>query len=158
MRTTIIAGLLGFVALTTASSTIDARRGAVPNTGSEVDPCTFFSKAEIESAFGHPYGPPKKGRIFVGPHCMFYSQNTGTISIRAGEVMTRADFDSFRTALGNNAELVGGVGETAFITAGSLYVLNNGHQLVISVSGELTPRWRAALIKLGKLGAPRLRG
>jgi len=124
---------------------------------SEVDPCTFFSKAEIESAFGHPYGPPKKGSTMAGPTCMFYSPNTGTISIRAGEVMTRADFDSFRTALGSNAEPVSGIGETAFLTYGKLYVLNNGHQLVVGVSGELTPRWRAALIKLGKLGAPRLR-
>jgi len=121
------------------------------------DPCTFFSKAEIESAFGHPYGPPKKGSTMAGPTCMFYSPNTGTISIRAGEVMTRADFDSFRTALGSNAEPVSGIGETAFLTYGKLYVLNNGHQLVVGVSGELTPRWRAALIKLGKLGAPRLR-
>jgi len=125
--------------------------------GREVDPCTFFSKAEIESAFGHPYGPPKKGSTMAGPTCMFYSPNTGTISIRAGEVMTRANFDSFRTALGDKAEPVSGLGETAFIMRGSLYVLNNGHQLVVSVSGELTPRWRAALMKLGKLGAPRLR-
>ena len=125
--------------------------------GGDVDPCTFFSKAEIESAFGHPYGPPKKGSTMAGPTCMFYSRNTGTISIRAGEVMTRADFDSFRSALGDKAEPVSGVGETAFFWVGHLYVLNGGRQLVVSVSGELTPQWRAALIKLGKLGAPRLR-
>jgi hypothetical protein len=121
-----------------------------------IDPCTFFSKAEIESAFGHSYGPPKKGSTMAGPTCMFYSPNTGTISIRAGEAVTRAQFDSFRTALGNNAEPVSGVGETAFLWVGHFYVLNKARQLVVSVSGELTPQWRAALIKLGKLGAPRL--
>ena len=122
-----------------------------------LDPCTFFSKAEIEAAFGHPYGPPKRGSTMAGPTCMFYSPNTGTISIRAGEVVTRAEFESFRTALGDKAEPVSGVGETAFFWVGHLYVLNSGRQLVVSVSGELTPQWRAALIKLGKLGAPRLR-
>jgi hypothetical protein len=128
------------------------------DTGSEAppDPCTFFSKAELESAFGHPYGPPKKGSTMAGPTCMFYSPNTGTISIRAGEAVTRAQFESFPAALGNNAEPVSGVGETAFIYRGHLYVFSKGRQLVVSVSGELTPRWRAALIKLGKLGAPRL--
>ena len=120
------------------------------------DPCTFFSKAEIESAFGHPYGPPKKGSTMAGPTCMFYSPNTGTISVRAGEVVTRAQFDSFPAALGNAAEPVRGVGETAFFYGGHLYVFSKGRQLVVSVSGELTPRWRAALIKLAKLGAPRL--
>ena len=88
---------------------------------------------------------------------MFYSRNTGTISIRAGEVVNRAQFDSLRTALGDKAVPVNGVGETAFFWVGHFYVLNKGRQLVVSVSGELTPQWRAALIKLGKLGAPRLR-
>ena len=131
---------------------------AQPNGKSgDVDPCTFFSKAEIESAFGHHYGPPKKGSTIAGPTCMFYSPNTGTISIRVGEAVTRPQFDSLRTALGDKAESVSGVGQTAFFWVGHLYVLNNGRQLVVSVSGELTPQWRAALIKLGKLGAPRLR-
>ena len=120
------------------------------------DPCTFFSKAEIESAFGHSYGPPKKGSTMAGPTCMFYSPNTGTISVRAGEVVTRAQFDSFPAALGNSAEPVSGVGERAFFYGGHFYVFNKGRQLVVSVSGELTPKWRAALIKLGRLGAPRL--
>ena len=102
-----------------------------------LDPCIFFSKAEIESAFGHPYGPPKKGSTMAGPSCMFYSPNTGTISIRVGEAVTRPQFDSLRTALGDNAEPVSGVGQTAFFWRGSLYVLNNGRQLVVSVSGTM---------------------
>jgi hypothetical protein len=125
---------------------------------SDVDPCTFFSKAEIESAFGLPYGPPKRGsNTIAGPMCMFYSPSTGTISVRAGEAKTRAQFDSLRTMLGTSAESVSGVGQTAFFWGSHLYVLNNGHELVVSVSGEMTPRFRAALITLGKLGAPRLR-
>jgi hypothetical protein len=145
---------------TTMTLVLTAALLAQPNLNggdASLDPCTFFSKAEIESAFGHPYGPPKKGSTMAGPTCMFYSPNTGTISIRAGEAVTRADFDAFRTALGDKAEPVSGIGETAFFWVGHLYVLNSGRQLVVSVSGELTPQWRAALIKLGKLGAPRLR-
>jgi hypothetical protein len=137
------------------ASGVEVQSGTRATRGS-IDPCTFFSKAEIESAFGHPYGPPKKAVIFTGPHCMFYSVNTGTISIRAGEAMTRASFDEFRTALADKAEPLSGIGEAAFLLTGTLYVLNNGQQLVISVSGELTPRGRAALLKLGRLGAPRL--
>lgn len=150
MRSTIITLVLGATVLARAS-------GAAPVTRSEVDPCTFFSKAEIESAFGFPFGPPKKSSTFLGPTCMFYSQNTGTISIRAGEAMTRAKFDAFRTALADKAEPVSGVGQAAFFYIGHFYVLNGGQQLVVSVSGELTPSHRAALIKLGRLGAPRLR-
>ena len=136
----------------------DVRPGIPTVTQGSADPCTFFSKAEIESAFGHPYGPPKKGSTMAGPTCMFYSPNTGTISIRAGEAVTRPQFDSLRTALGTSAEPVSGVGQTAFFWVGHLFVFNQGRQLVVSVSGEMTPKWRAALIKLGRLGAPRLGG
>jgi hypothetical protein len=126
---------------------------------SDIDPCTFFSKAEIEAAFGLPYGPPKKGNsTFAGPSCMYYSRDTGTISIRAGEAKTRAQFDSLAMVLGSHAERVSGLGESAFFWNSKLYVLNNGHELVVSISGEMTPRFRAALLTLGKLGAPRLRG
>ena len=147
MRSTMIMLVLATALFAQSNDTLGA---------AALDPCTFFSKAEIEAAFGHPYGPPKKGSTMAGPTCMFYSPNTGTISIRAGEAVTRAQFDSFRKALGNNAEPVSGVGETAFFWVGHFYVLNKGRQLVVSVSGELTPQWRAALTKLGKLGAPRL--
>lgn len=149
-----------FVGTSTAngSSATDAQPGARPLTGSDADPCTFFSKAEIEAAFGLPYGPPKKSSTITGQSCMFYNPNTGTVSVRVGEVVTRAQFDSLRTALGENAEPVSGVGQTAFFWVGRLYVLNNGRQLVVSMSGEMTPQFRAALIKLGRLGAPRLRG
>ena len=125
---------------------------------SDTDPCTFFAKSEIESAFGLPFGPPKLGsNKIASPICMFSNPNTGTIGIRAGEAKTRAQFDSLRTAIGEHAEPVSGVGQTAFFWGSRLYVLNNGRELVVSMSGELTPQWRAALIKLGKLGAPRLR-
>ena len=150
MRSTTITLVLGTAVLLAQGST------GAQGTRRAVDPCTFFSKAEIESAFGHPYGPPKKGSTFLYDHCMFYSQNTGTISIAAGRAVTRPQFDSLRTALGEHAEPVSGVGQTAFLYNGKLYVLNNGRQLIVSLSGEMTPRWRAALITLGKLGASRL--
>lgn len=141
--------------ISNGSSATDVQPGVPAVTASDVDPCTFFSKVEIESAFGLPFGPPKKGRS--GSSCMFYNPSTGTVSIRAGEAKTRAQFDSLPMMLGTNAERVAGIGQSAFFWGSHLCVLNNGHELVVSVSGEMTPKFRAALITLGKLGAPRLR-
>lgn len=124
--------------------------------GIDADPCTFFSKAELESAFGWPYGPPKRSSTMTGPSCMFYSVNTGTISVRFGAPGNRAQFDSLPAALGTSAERVSGIGESAFFYSGSLFVFNKGRQFIVGVSGEMTPQVRAALLKLGRLGAPRL--
>ena len=138
-------------------SAMSVRPSVRPVRGSEADPCTFFSKAELESAFGWPYGPPKRGTTTItGPHCMFYSQNTGTISVRFGAPGNRAQFDSLPAALGTSAERVNGIGESAFFWRGSLFVFNKGRQFIVGVSGDMTPRVRAALLKLGRLGAPRL--
>ena len=132
------------------SSAIDAQE-----TGSDADPCTFFSKREIEKAFGLPFGPPKKNTN--GDLCMLSSPTIGTMSVRAGEAKTRAQFDSLPMMLGTQAERVAGIGQSAFFWGSHLCVLNNGHELVVSVSGEMTPQIRSALLTLGKLGAPRLR-
>lgn len=158
MRLTTTKLVLGAVLLlsgSNASSAMDMQASAPAVTRQGGDPCTFFSKAEIESAFGFPFGPPKKT---AQPACMFYSQNTGTISIRIGNPVTRAQFDSLPMALGTSAEPVSGIGDTAFFYAGSLFVFNQGRQFIVHVSGEMTPKVRAALITLGKLGAGRLRG
>ena len=139
------------------SSANDVQPGVRPVTGRDVDPCTFFSKREIEKAFGLPFGPPKKSSTMAGPMCMFYTPTIGTMSVRAGEAVGRAQFDSLPMMLGTHAERVSGLGESAFFWNSHLYVLNSGHQLVVSVSGEMTPQIRSALLALGKLGAPRLR-
>ena len=155
LTTTLVLGAAALLGASNVSSAMDVRAGATPATQRDGDPCTFFSKAEIESAFGFPFGPPKKT---AQPACMYYSQNTGTISVRFGNPGTRAQFDSLPMALGTSAETVSGIGDTAFIYAGALFVFKQGRQFIVSVSGELTPQFRAALITLGKLGAGRLRG
>jgi len=160
MRSIIMKLVLVTTVLLSMSNVVSAmsvRPSVRPVRGSEADPCTFFSKAELESAFGWPYGPPKRGTTTItGPHCMFYSQNTGTISVRFGAPGNRAQFDSLPAALGTSAERVNGIGESAFFYARSLFVFNKGRQFIVGVSGEMTPRVRAALLKLGRLGAPRL--
>lgn len=158
MRSITITLVLGAAALfARGSSAMEVQPGVPSSIESDLDPCTFFSKAELESAFGWPYGPPKRGTTTItGPHCMFYSQNTGTISVRFGAPGNRAQFDSLPAALGTSAERVNGIGESAFFYAGSLFVFNKGRQFIVGVSGEMTPRVRAALLKLGRLGAPRL--
>ena len=153
--TTLVLGAAALLWASNGSSAMDVQADAPPVNSRDGDPCTLFSKAEIESAFGFPFGPPKKT---AQPACMFYSQNTGTISIRFGKPGTRAQFDSLPMALGTSAEAVSGIGDTAFLYSGALFVFKQGRQFIISVSGELTPQIRAALVTLGKLGAGRLRG
>jgi hypothetical protein len=139
-----------------ASSSIDVQPGAPPVIATNVDPCTFFSKAELELAFGVPFGPPKKGRN--EPSCRFYNSNTGSVTVRAGEQVSQQDFDAVREQIGAEAERVSGIGESAYFWGPKLYVRNNGRQLVIYVStDQLTPQLRGVLTTLGMLGASRLR-
>jgi hypothetical protein len=144
--------------ITLAFAALLAQANGTGAAAKDADPCTFFSKSEIESAFGLPFGPPKKGSTITGPMCMFYTPSIGTISIRFANAVTRAQFDSLPTMLGTIAEPVSGVGETAFFWGNRLFVFDKGRQFVVGVSGEMTPRLRTALITLGKLGVPRLRG
>jgi len=138
------------------SSSSDVQPGTPPVVATNVDPCTFFSKAELESAFGVPFAPPRKGR--GEPSCRFYNSNTGSVTVRAGETVSKADFDALREQIGAEAEPVGGIGESAYFWGPKLYVFGSGRQLIIYVStDQLTPQLRAALAALGKLGAPRLR-
>ena len=143
-------------AASTGSSAIDLQPGAPPVVASNVDACTIFSKAELESAFGVPFGPPKKGR--GEPTCRFYNSTTGSVTVRAGEQVSTADFDALREQIGAEAERVSGIGESAYFWGPKLYVWSSGRQLVLYVSTDrLTPQLRTALTSLGKLGAPRLR-
>ena len=70
-------------------SSIDVQPGAPPVIATNADPCTFFTKAELESAFGVPFGPPKQGR--GEPSCRFYNSNTGSVTVRAGEAVSQAE-------------------------------------------------------------------
>jgi hypothetical protein len=138
------------------SAAIDVQPGSPPVIATNADPCTFFSKSELESAFGVPFGPPKQGR--GEPTCRFYNSNTGSVTVRAGEQVSKADFEALRQEIGAEAEPVSGIGESAYLWGPKLYVLASGRQLVLYVStDQLTPRLRTALTSLGKLGAPRLR-
>ena len=137
-------------------SSLDVQPGAPPVIATNADPCTFFTKAELESAFGVPFGPPKKGR--GEPSCRFYNSNTGSVTVRAGEAVSKTDFDALRQQIGAEAEPVSGIGEGAYLWGPKLYVLGSGRQLIIYVStDQLTPQLRTALTSLGMLGAPRLR-
>ena len=141
--------------IASGSSSIDVQPGAPPVIATNVDPCTIFSKAELESAFGVPYGPPKNGRN--EPSCRFYNSTTGSVTVRAGEQVSARDFDALREQIGAEAESVSGIGESAYFWGPKLYVLSGGRQLVLYVStDQLTPQLRTALTSLGKLGAPRL--
>lgn len=143
-----------------ASSSNDVQLGPPPVSTTNVDPCTFFTKAELESTFGATFRALRKG--LDAPSCKSASATVGTVTWFAGEAVQRASFDSLRTMIGPEAEPVSGIGEAAYFWGPKLYVFNNGRQLVINVSavvptGELTPQLRTSLTALGKLGATRLR-
>ena len=137
------------------SSSIDVQPGTPPVIATNADPCSFFTKAELESAFGVPFAPPKKGR--GEPSCRFYNSNTGSVTVRAGEAVSKSDFDALREQIGAEAEPVSGIGESAYFWGPKLYVRNSERQLIIYVStDQLTPQLRTTLASLGKLGASRL--
>lgn len=130
--------------------------GSPPSNSSNVDPCTFFTKAELESAVGYPLGPAKAGR--GEPTCRFPNPTRGTVTVRAGDLVTPAQFDTLKLYTGSDIEPVSGVGDQAFLWGARIYVLSGNRQLMINLDKhELTPEVRATLTSLGKLGVPRLR-
>jgi hypothetical protein len=133
-----------------------AQPGSPPANTSNVDPCTFFTKAELESAVGYPLGPAKP--IRGEPTCRFPNPTRGTVTVRAGELVTPAQFDSLKLYTGPDIEPVSGVGDRAFLWGARIYVLSGNRQLMVNLDKhELTPDVRATLTSLAKLGVPRLR-
>ena len=130
--------------------------GSPPATASNVDPCTFFTKAELESAVGYPLGPAKPVR--GEPTCRFPNPTRGTVTVRAGDLVTPAQFDSLKLYTGPDIEAVSGIGDKAFLWGARIYALSGSRQLMINLDKhELTPDVRATLTSLAKLGVTRLR-
>lgn len=139
-----------------SASSPGVQPGSPPANTSNVDPCTFFTKAELESAVGYPLGPskPVKGE----PTCRFPNPTRGTVTVRAGDLVTPAGFDSLKLYTGPDIEPVSGIGDKAMLWGARIYVLSGNRQLMINFDKhELTPESRAALTSLAKLGVPRLK-
>ena len=132
------------------------QQGSPQAARSNVDPCTFFTKAELESAVGYPLGPAKPGR--GEPTCRFPNPTRGTVTVRAGDLVTPAQFDSLKLYTGTDFEPVSGVGDKAFLWGARIYVLSGNRQLMVNLDKhDLTPEVRTTLTSLGKLGVPRLK-
>jgi len=130
--------------------------GSPPANTSSVDPCTFFTKAELESAVGYPLGPAKPVRN--EPTCRFPNPTRGTVTVRAGDLVTPAQFDSLKLYTGPDIEAVSGIGDKALLWGARIYVLSGNRQLMINLDKhELTPDVRTTLLSLAKLGVPRLK-
>jgi hypothetical protein len=139
-----------------AQSLSGAQPGTPPANTSNVDPCTFFTTAELESAVGYPLGPAKPVR--GEPTCRFPNPTRGTVTVRAGDLVTPAQFDSLKLYTGPDIEPVSGVGDKAFLWGARIYALSGNRQLMVNLDKhELTPDVRATLTSLAKLGVPRLR-
>ena len=138
-----------------APSAANAQAGSAQARPSKIDPCTFFTKAELETAVGYPLGPAKPGR--GEPTCRFPNPTRGTVTVRAGDVVTPAQFDSLKLYTGPDIEPVSGIGDKAFLWGARIYVLSGNRQLMVNLDKhDLTPEVRKILTSLGKLGVPRL--
>ena len=139
-----------------APSVSGEQPGSPPATSSNVDPCTFFTKAELESAVGYPLGPAKQVR--GEPTCRFPNPTRGTVTVRAGDLVTPTQFDSLTLYTGPDIEPVSGIGDKAFFWGARIYALSGNRQLMVNLDKhELTPDVRTTLTSLAKLGVTRLR-
>lgn len=139
-----------------SASSSGVQPGSPPANTSNVDPCTFFTKAELESAVGYPLGPAKAVR--GEPTCRFPNPTRGTVTVRAGDLVTPAGFDSLKLYTGSDIEPVSGIGDKAFLYGARIYALSGNRQLMVNLDQhELTPDVRTTLTSLAKLGVPRLK-
>lgn len=120
-----------------------------------VDPCAVFSQAELASALGFSLSAGKPGS--QSNSCEYSSPARGTITVRASAVIPQ-DFADTKQSEGPNSNIGTTIGDDAFFSTKGIWVRKGSRLLVIQTSDKaLTPPLRAALVSLGKLGAPRLR-
>jgi hypothetical protein len=144
-----IAGL----ALAALLAGVPSARAQAPVRG---DPCTFFSKKELESALGFPLGPGKPGTR--SSTCEYASAAQGTITIRANSAVIPQDFAISKKVEGPKGDVGTRIGDDAFFSTKGIWARKGSRMLIIQLGGKgLTPTLRTALVSLGKLGAARLR-
>ncbi len=124
-----------------------------------VDQCTFFSRAELEAAFGLTLRP---GQSRTGePACDFESNDRRRVTVSVGppHSVSVQEFNELRETIGPEAEPVSGIGDAAFFWWARIYVTTGNRQLTISRENEAkpTPELRAALTSLAKTGVARLK-
>ena len=127
--------------------------------GAPVDQCTFYSKAELESAFGLTLGD---GKARTGePACDFETRDGRRVTVSVGPThsVSVQEFNELRETIGPEAEPVSGIGDAAFFWGARIYVTTANRQLTISRENEaeVTPALRAALTSLARTGVSRLR-
>lgn len=120
------------------------------------DPCTIFTKAELEAAFGYPLQP---GRLKnSGTECGYNGRNNPGISIHTDTVsMSAEDFLQAQTML--EGKPVSGIGDAAFFFLSRLYVRVGRRSFTISagLDEDPSPKVKAALTALGKTAVARAR-
>ena len=164
-KTGLAIGFIGFLSLAActrsdqanAEPLSDSATASSPGAArSAVDPCTFLTKEELQSALGYTFeaGTQTPGE----PSCRFASSSgiSVTIALPTADV-TEAEFNSWRQMAGPSAETLNGVGDAAYFWGSRLYVRVGTRTFTISIADmELTPELRAAVTKLGQTGAAKL--
>ena len=140
-----------------SSSAAQTPSVAVSDSAKSIDPCTFLTKEDLQSALGYTLEPgaPTQGE----PSCRFVSSSGDTVTIAMPTAnVTEADFNSWRQMAGPSAEPVTGIGDAAYFWGPRLYVRVGVKTFTISITAkELTPQLRAGLTALGQSGAAKLR-
>jgi hypothetical protein len=136
-------GAKGSGSATSAPATDDAGSSGGSGSGSQVDPCTTLTTAQIQQVIGVPVGPGKKSdQPIVG--CGWMDPNLGNNS---GVVVMYVDptiYDGTKNSNGQNGVTitsVSGLGDEAFIESFSpstkpLLMIKKGTQIV-SVSADI---------------------
>ena len=122
------------------------------------DPCTFFTKAELEAAFGYALQPARPDAGI--PSCTFNGRNNPSITISIDPKGTTVrDFnDLMEIAAGEEAEKISGIGDAAFVWMSRMYVRVGTRSVTIGAGlDKASPKVREALVTLGKTAAARLR-
>jgi hypothetical protein len=120
------------------------------------DPCSLFTKAELEAAFGYPLQP---GRLDASKQlCSYNGRNNETITIAMDSAPVRADeFLQSQTML--EGKPVSGIGDAAFFFLSRLYIRVGSRSLTISAgeADEPSAKVKAALTTLGKTAVTRMK-
>ena len=121
------------------------------------DPCTFFTKAELEAAFGYTLQPARPDA--TKQLCSFNGRNNPSITISIPtEATTAEDFNLFISTIGEEAEKISGVGDAAFLWMSRMYVRVGTRSVTIGAGEDkASPKVRGVLIALGKTAATRLK-
>lgn len=123
---------------TATGATSQAATPAAPSSKNIANPCSLATADEVSAVMGRRTNPGELKHVFNGNRCNFYDQSSQY------EVFLQTVDWNLAGPMMTPANTVAGIGDKAFWSYGSLYVLKNGQGLMIGfqlphVLPSLTP-------------------